>query len=424
MFAEQEAGAKTKMERDPTRTQPGRLAKAVAVVHTDTKHERRPKGRDVNPALTADLQDMVDVMVPQVKTYKPPRVIPNVHRRASPVHVVDHKTIRSQRSLDFTPRYVLESQPSQGEEHTKRMARESFFQGNQIAERIQKVSLATSPKKLVRKVDTHYVAILDEIKQAIIEPIILLNPHKQRLETLNVILSRPISKDSIIEVNRALKRTGLKQDYIHELQRLIHVLEDEYDIDENTDIVGLYNDYKDRIQGMFDREKQYVFSLAKKAQGWRLEEMAKLGQEDATFPERPSMDQRKRHGLITSQYKDSIELYSNYENQCVLILEKIEAEEEKFMKEQLLDIYESPKKHATYNIFESQELFGRLNEILNNLKQLYTMLDEMKKIRSDLVEETKEALDDIMALFSTRIQFGGKKKKTYKSFSKKNKSSK
>ena len=36
MFAEQEAGAKTKMERDPTRTQPGRLAKAVAVVHTDT----------------------------------------------------------------------------------------------------------------------------------------------------------------------------------------------------------------------------------------------------------------------------------------------------------------------------------------------------------------------------------------------------
>ena len=48
----------------------------------------------------------------------------------------------------------------------------------------------------------------------------------------------------------------------------------------------------------------------------------------------------------------------------------------------------------------------------------------MKKIRSDLVEETKEALDDIMALFSTRIQFGGKKKKTYKSFSKKNKSSK
>lgn len=408
-----------KMERDPSRVQPPRNARNVAIANTEMKHQRRPKRRDVNQVLAADLQNMVNEMVTQVKTYKPPKVVPNPNRRASPKYVVDFTTTRSQRSLDFTPRYVLESQPSQGDEQPKRMARETFFQANQEAARLQKIKIGTQAKKLTRKANTEYYVILDQIKEAVIEPIILLNPHKQRLETLNVVLSQPINKDTIINVNSALRRTGLKKEYIQELQRLIRVLEDEYDIDEHTDIVGLYNDYKDRIQGVFDREKEYVLSLAKKAQGWLLGEEAKLGQEYAIYPERPSMDQRKRHGLIKSQYNDSIDLYKNYENQCVLILEKIEADEAKFMKEQLLDIYENSNKHSTYNIFESQELFRVLKEILTNLNHLYTTLDEMEKHRADLIDETKNTLDDIMVMFSGRVRLGGKKKKPSKAFSKK-----
>lgn len=419
-------GAKTRMPLDPSRVQPGRAAKTAAVASEPMKRTRRPKGVAVETNLEAHLKEIVDMEedqgTSQVRVPKK-RPLPMAHKvtPSKPSYKMDKTTIRTPRKEKHEPYYEMKEEDELDDsDMPRRLTRRTLYLYDQlIQEFLKKLHIHSIPKKLPIQKVTRALEILDELKLNVLEPVVLINPHKERLNIIATQLATPIQniqspqeKQRLNSILKQFQTHGIDRRYLEELNRLIERLDSDYDINGETDIYGLYDEYKTRIQHIYARIQAHIQNLIGRVTEWRLNKLQHIGEIEDAKSKHPTKKQKEHDDLIISQYTDTLNLYTEYQSKCLTLLEHYEEEEQRFMT-QHIDIYVKHDKNTQVNIFETQEIMNQLMNLRNMLNHFLESVQTAKQHTEANQKEVHNALDDILAMFGNKM-FGGKKKRSVK----------
>jgi len=284
-----------------------------------------------------------------------------------------------------------------------------------LAEKMNKVKIDEPALKITREsIKVRLDPILEKIKAAVQEPIQI---YKSQMEVIEAVFSilQPyqgvINTHNIEHLLKSLKARNVTPNTIKAIERVNERLED-YD----TDVIQLYEHYKNKMRAIYDKEKAYIHKLTQSQSVKRVHAFAAIETLKGDFQKNkePTYKQTQSYNSKLSQFSSSVRAYEEYEFKLDELEDKIQAEYEEALK-YLTQTYEDAK--APYNVYVAQEVLPHIGFIHDSLVTVFNLKDSlMQKKKEERAQQSSnvsammQEFDDIFANFS----FKGGKSKTKK----------
>ena len=362
------------------------------------------------PARTPRAERMVEDKPSRPIESLTPALVPIPKRVVRGEMIPDATTLREQKNV-FNVSYEATYQKRESPDKPK-VDVSTYAMLGKLAEKMHKIKIDEPALKITREsIKVRLEPIVEKIKQVVQEPIQIYKSQMEVIRELFTILQPyqgVINTHNIAPLLKSFKVRNVTPNTIKVIERIHERLED-YD----TDVIQLYEHYKNKMRSIYDKEKAYIHKLTQSQSIKRVHAFAAIETLKGDFQKNkePTYKQTQSYNSKLSQYSSSVRAYEEYEFKLDELEDKIQAEYEDVLKS-LTQTYEDAK--APYNVYVAQELLPHIGFIHDSLVTVFKVKDELMKKKT--IERAQQAsnvsammqeFDDIFANFSFK---GGKSK--------------